>query len=171
MLYFFRMTRFIKNNIYALLHFCSPSGRDSRQTFCDVYKGSIVLALAGVFICVWRNTIAMLFVRDWLVISELAYWVILVVFELIILLSFTCATIRRWQDLDIRIPNGESLSALISRPHFWAVLASAEGSTETNQYGPAPADNPKCLLEEGDVPAQEVHKQLFAGIDGVEELK
>lgn len=164
------MIRFIKNNIYALLHFCSPSGRDSRQTFCDIYKGSIILALAGVFVGVWRNTLALLYLRDWLVISDTACWILVVIFELVVLLSFVCATVRRWQDLDIRIPANESLSDLIRRPRFWAVLATAEGSTEKNQYGPAPADNPKSLLAEGELP-QDVHKKLFVDMDGIEELK
>lgn len=164
------MGHFVKNNIYALLHFCSPAGRDSRQMFCDIYKGSILLALAGVFICVWRNTIALLYVRDWLVISDTACWILLAIFEAIVCLSFVCATVRRWQDLDIRIPANESLRELIQRPRFWAVLASAEGSTEKNQYGPAPADNPKSLLAEGELP-QDIHKKLFVDMDGIEELK
>lgn len=164
------MIRFIKNNIYALLHFCSPSGRDSRQTFCDIYKGTILLALVGVFICVWRNTLALLYLRDWLVISDTAYWILLIIFELFVLLSFTCATVRRWQDLDIRVPADETLWGVIKQPRFWQVLASAEGSTEKNQYGPAPADNPKSLLSEEDVP-KEIHKKLFTDIDGIEELK
>lgn len=170
MLYFLHMIRFVKNNVYALLHFCSPAGRDSRQTFCDIYKGSILLTLLGVFVCVWRNTLALLYVRDWLVISETACWVLLAIFELVIILSFTCATVRRWQDLDIRIPANESLGKLIQRPRFWSVLATTEGSTEKNQYGPAPSDNPKSILTDEDIPAN-IRKKLFADLDGVEELK
>ena len=110
------------------------------------------------------------FTRDWLVISDTACWILLAIFELVVCLSFVCATVRRWQDLDIRIPANESLRELIQRPRFWAVLASAEGSTEKNQYGPAPADNPKSLLAEGEL-SQDIHKKLFVDMDGIEELK
>ena len=165
-----RMIHFIKNNVYALSHFCSPGGRDSRQTFCDVYKGCILLALLGIFVCTWRNTLAMLYLRDWLVISETACWVILAIYEVIILLTFVCATVRRWQDLDIRIPANESLRELLQRPRFWQVLATAEGSTHANQHGPAPKDNPEPLLSQEDL-REDIKKQLFADVAGSEEIK
>ena len=164
------MMHFIKNNLHALLHFCSPAGRDSRQAFCDIYKGSILLALFGIFICVWRNTIAMLYVREWLIISETACWVLLILFELIVLLSFICASVRRWQDLDIRIPAEESLYDLIKRPRFWEVLATEEGSNEKNKYGEAPAENPVPVIGEEDF-KRDVHKKLFVDLDGFEEIK
>ena len=122
------MMRFLKNNFYALVHFCIPSGRDSRQRFCDVYKGILVLALFGVFVGVWRNTLALLYIREYLVLSENAWWVMVVLFELFLLLAFICASVRRWQDLDIHIPANESVLALVSQPRFWQVLANAEGS-------------------------------------------
>lgn len=163
------MIHFIKNNIYALFHFCSPSGRDSRQTFCDVYKGSLLLALLGVFIGVWRNTISMLYVREWLVLSETACWVLLAIFELVVLLSFISATVRRWQDLDIRIPPHESVRELVMRSRFWVILATIEGSSEENHYGPAPADTPKCLITEGELStAEELQKQLFVDLAEIE---
>lgn len=166
------MIHFIKNNIYALCHFCSPDGRDSRRTFCDVYKGSILLALVGVFMGVWRNTIAVLYLRDWLVISETACWVLVAIFELLILLSFICATVRRWQDLDIRIPPHESVYGLIQRPRFWSVLSTVEGSTEENRYGPAPADNPKSLISDSELAtAEELQKELFVNLEGVGKIK
>lgn len=164
------MIRFIKNNLFALFHFCSPSGRDSRQRFCDIYKGSILLALLGVFLCVWRNTIAVLYVRDWLVISESACWVLLAIFEVFILLSFICASVRRWQDLDIRIPANESLLDIVKQPRFWQVLASAEGSAEPNQHGPAPKENPVALVSKEDL-KEEPTKHLFVDLDGLEEIK
>lgn len=165
------MIKFIKNNLYALFHCLSPAGRDSRRTFCDVYKGHFLLALLGVFVCVWRNTIALLYVRDWLALSEAACWTLLAIFEGIVLLSFICASVRRWQDLDIRIPANESVRELIQKPRFWAVLANTEGSTEPNQHGPAPADNPAALITDAEMPKDEVHKQLFVDLDGIEELK
>lgn len=164
------MIHFIKNNLHALIHFGSPSGRDSRQAFCDIYKGSILLALLGVFVCMWRNTITLLYVRNLLILSESACWMLLGVFELIILLSFICATMRRWQDLDIRIPQHESLRELVARPRFWQVLTTVEGSTQTNQHGPAPKENPKPLLDSTDL-QEIVKKKLFTDDDGFEELK
>ncbi len=164
------MLRFIKNNLHALLHFCSPSGRDSRQAFCDIYKGSILLALIGVFICMWRNTLAILYLREWLVLSDVACWIVVIVFELLIVLSFVCATIRRWQDLDIRMPHNESVRALIVRPRFWEVLATMEGSVEANHYGPAPKDNPTPLLDATDI-REDVEKQLFVNLGGIEQIK
>lgn len=164
------MIRFIKNNLFALFHFCSPSGRDSRQRFCDIYKGTILLALLGIFLCVWRNTIAVLYVRDWLVISEAACWILLAIFEAFILLSFICASVRRWQDLDIRIPANESIWGMIKEPRFWQVLASAEGSAEPNQHGPAPKENPVPLISKEDL-KEDSSKQLFVNLDELEELK
>ena len=164
------MLRFIKNNIYALVHFCSWSGRDSRQTFCDIYKGFIVLALLGVFLCAWRNTLTVLYIREYLVISEAACWILTILFELFLVAAFVCATIRRWQDLDIRIPKNESVKELIQRPRFWQVLSTAEGSNDPNQYGPAPKDNPVPLLSEEDL-RQSVTKELFVDVDGLEDIK
>lgn len=165
------MIHFIKNNIYALFHFLSPSGRDSRQTFCDVYKGSILLVFVGIFVAVWRNTLSVLYLREWLALSETAWWIMLAIFEVVVLLSFICATVRRWQDLDIRMPANESVRELIQRARFWKVLSTVEGSTETNKHGPAPADNPKSLLTEGELPQEELQKQLFVDLGGIEEIK
>ena len=162
--------RFIKNVVHGLTHFGTPSGRDSRQTFCDIYKGFILLALFGIFTCACRNTIAVMFVREWFVISELGCWVICILFELVLLIAFSCAVLRRWQDLDIRIPKDDSFQELIKRPRFWQVLASEEGSTEANQYGEAPADNPVPLISEEDIKRQ-VRKKLFLDVDEWEELK
>ena len=164
------MKRFIKNVLHGLSHFCTSNGRDSRQTFCDIYKGFILLALFFIFVCVWRNTLAVMFVRDWLAISEFACWVICGIFELFLLLAFACAVIRRWQDLDIRIPKDNSFGELIKRPRFWEVLASEEGSREKNQYGEAPADNPVPLVSEKDI-KEAVRRKLFVGMDDWEELK
>ena len=164
------MKRFTKNVLHGLSHFCIPSGRDSRQTFCDIYKGFILLALFGIFFCAWRNTIAVMFVRDWLAITEFGCWVMCIIFELFLLLAFVCAVLRRWQDLDIRIPREESFKDLIKRPRFWEVLATEEGSRERNQHGPAPDDNPVPLISEADL-KEAVRKKLFVGIDEWEELK
>lgn len=164
------MKRFTKNVLHGLSHFCIPSGRDSRQTFCDIYKGFILLALFGVFVCVWRNTLAVMFVRDWLAISELGCWIMCGIFELFLLVAFTCAVMRRWQDLDIRIPKDDSFGELIQRPRFWKVLAREEGSSEKNQYGEAPADNPVPLVDEKDL-KEALRKKLFIGLDEWEELK
>lgn len=165
------MKRFIKNNLHGLSHFCSPSGRDSRQTFCDIYKGFLLLALFGIFACAWRNTLAMLYLRDILVISEPACWILCILFELFLLLAFAMATLRRWQDLDIRIPQGDSFGELIKRPRFWQILASEEGSCEPNQHGPAPADNPVPLISEKDF-KEEVLKKLFVDSDNdIQEIK
>ncbi len=164
------MKRFTKNVLYGLSHFCSPGGRDSRQTFCDIYKGFILLALFGIFACVWRNTLAVMFVRDWLAITEFGCWTVCGVFELLLLLAFTCAVIRRWQDLDIRIPKEESIRQLIQRPRFWEVLATEEGSNQKNQYGEAPADNPAPLISEQDL-KKAIRKKLFVHVDSFEEIK
>lgn len=164
------MIRFIKNNIYALTHFCVWSGRDSRQAFCDIYKGFILLALLGVFLCAWRNTITVLYIREYLVISEMACWVLTIFFELFLLLAFICAVIRRWQDLDIKIPKNESVAELIQRPRFWQVLSTAEGSHEKNQYGPAPKENPVPLISEEDL-KESVSKQLFVDMSDLEDIK
>ena len=164
------MGHFIYNNLYALSHFLSPAGRDSRQRFCDVYKGFLVLALLGVFLCVWRNTIAVLYVREWLVISEMACWILVGLFELFLLLGFVCATVRRWQDLDIRIPAGVSCRNLIQNSNFWQILATEEGSNQDNQYGPAPKENPVPLISDQDIKEDVVKKILTDNID-FEELK
>ncbi len=164
------MKRFTKNVLYGLAHFCVPSGRDSRQTFCDIYKGFILLALLGVFLCAWRNTLAVMFVRDWLAISEFGCWVICIIFELFLLVAFASAVMRRWQDLDIRIPKDDSFQELIKRPRFWEVLASEEGSREKNRYGDAPADNPVPLISEEDL-KEAVRKKLFVDVNEWEELK
>jgi len=164
------MFRFVKNNLYALTHFASWSGRDSRQCFCDIYKGFILLALLGVFLCAWRNTLAILYIREYLIVSEMACWILTILFELVLVLAFACATIRRWQDLDIGIPKNESVLSLIQRPLFWQVLNSVEGSNNTNQYGPAPLENPVPLLSDSDL-RESVKKQLFVDVDGFEELK
>ena len=103
------MIHFIKNNIYALFHFLSPSGRDSRQTFCDVYKGSILLAFLGVFVAVWRNTLSVLYLREWLALSETAWWMMLAIFEVGVILSFICATVGGWNDVYILNPASELL--------------------------------------------------------------
>ncbi len=165
------MTRFIKNTLHGLLYFWSPGGRDSRQTFCDIYKGFLLLALFGIFACAWRNTLAMLYLRDIFVISEQACWVLCILFELFLLCAFATATLRRWQDLDIRIPRDDSLGELIKRARFWEVLASEEGSAEPNQYGPAPTDNPIPLISEADL-KEEVRKKLFVDLEhDIEEIK
>lgn len=163
------MARFINNVLYGLFHFYSPSGRDSRQTYCDIYRGFIVLALAGICLCVWRNTIAVMYVRDWLVISEQACWIIVILFELWLGVGFASAVMRRWQDLDIRIPKDDSFQELIQRRRFYEVLAHEEGSRERNQYGPAPKDNPVPLISEEDL-KEAVRKKLFVDID-IQELK
>ena len=164
MIYYLYMKRFTKNVLHGLSHFCIPSGRDSRQTFCDIYKGFILLALFFIFVCVWRNTLAVVFVRDWLAITEFGCWVICIICELFLLLAFACAVLRRWQDLDIRIPKDDSFQELIKRPRFWQVLASEEGSPEKNQYGQAPADNPVPLIGEEDL-KEAVRKKLFVDVD------
>ncbi len=164
------MIRFIKNNLHALTHFCALSGRTSRQAFCDICKGFILLALSGVFLCAWRNTLAVLYVREFLVISEWACWILTILFELILVAAFVCATIRRWQDLDIRIPKNESVKQLVQRPRFWQVLSSVEGSNDANQYGPAPKDNPVPLISEEDL-KEDVAKQLFVDISDFENIK
>ena len=165
------MMRFIKNNIHGLVYFWSPSGRDSRQTFCDIYKGFILLALFGIFACAWRNTLAMLYLRDIFVISEQACWILCIIYELFLLLAFATATLRRWQDLDIRIPKDDSFGELIKRARFWEVLMSEEGSDEPNEHGPAPADNPAPLISEADF-KEEVRKKLFVDLDhDIEEIK
>ena len=163
------MLRFVNNVLYGLLHFYSPSGRDSRQTYCDIYRGFILLALAGICFCVWRNALAVVFVREWLAISESACWVLTILFEMWLLIAFAAAVMRRWQDLDIRIPKGDSFGELIKRPRFYEVLAHEEGSNEKNRYGEAPKDNPAPLVSEEDL-KEVVRKKLFVEID-VEELK
>ena len=164
------MLRFIKNNLYALTHFCVWSGRDSRQAFCDIYKGFILLALAGIFLCTWRNTLAVLYIREYLVISETACWILTILLECFLGLAFICASIRRWQDLDIKIPKNESLAALIQRPRFWQVLSTVEGSNDPNTYGPAPKENPVPLISEEDL-KESVSKQLFVDISDLENIK
>lgn len=158
------MTRFIKNVLYGLVHFYSPAGRDSRQTYCDIYRGLIVLGLAGICFCVWRNTLAVMFVRQWLVISEGACWALTILFELWLLVAYAAAAVRRWQDLDIRIPPEESVRSLITRSRFYEVLAHEEGSRERNQYGEAPKENPVPLVSEKDL-KEAVRKKLFADTD------
>ena len=92
-------------------------------------------------------------------------------FELFLLLAFTTATLRRWQDLDIRIPKDDSFGELIKRARFWQVLMSEEGSAEPNQHGPAPTDNPVPLINDKDF-KEEVRKKLFVDLDqGIEEIK
>ena len=163
------MIRFANNLLYGLVHFCSPSGRDSRQTYCDIYRGLIVLALLGICVCVWRNTLAVMYVREWLVISEFACWILVIVFEICLFLAFCCAVMRRWQDLDIRIPKDDSFQELIKRRRFYEVLATEEGSRERNQYGDAPKDNPVPLISEEDL-KEAVRKKLFVDID-IERIK
>lgn len=163
------MLRFIRNVIHGLVNFGSPSGRDSRQTYCDIYRGLILLAVAGVFLCAWRNTLAVLYVREWLVISETACWVLVILFELWLFLAFASAVMRRWQDLDIRIPKDDSFKELIKRRRFYEVLAHEEGSQEHNQYGDAPKDNPAPLISEEDL-KEAVRKKLFVDID-IEQIK
>ena len=112
----------------------------------------------------------MLYVRDWLVISEAACWVLLGLYELVLCLGFICATVRRWQDLDIRIPQGNSWTDIVKKTRFWEILATEEGSNQPNQYGPAPEENPAPLVSAGEV-KEDVVKQIFSdGID-FEELK
>ena len=164
------MTRFLKNNLHGLINFWNPDGRDSRQTFCDIYKGFLLLALFGIFACVWRNTLVGLYLRDVFVISELTCWILCILFEILLICAFACATLRRWKDLDIRIPKDDSFEELIKRARFWEVLATEEGSREKNQYGDAPEDNPVPLVSEEDM-RKEVRKKLFVDMDGVEELK
>ena len=158
------MKRFIKNTLHGLLHFGSLGGRDSRQTFCDICKGFLLLALFGIFACAWRNTLAALYLRDLLVISEEGCWVICILFELFLLCAFATAALRRWQDLDIRIPPNDSLGRLITRARFWQVLTTEEGSTEPNQHGPAPADNPVPLINEQDL-KEDILQKLFVDLD------
>ena len=158
------MLRFIKNVLYGLLHFGSFSGRDSRQTYCDIYRGFIVLALAGICFCMWRNTLAVMYVREWLVISEKACWVVTILFELWLLMGFCAAVVRRWQDLDINIPQGDSFSELIKRPRFYEVLANEEGSRERNKHGDAPDDNPTPVICEDDF-KKLLSNQLFVDTD------
>lgn len=164
------MLRFTKNTLHGLFHL-TPGGRDSRQTFCDIYKGFILLALFGIFACTWRNTLAVLYVRDWLLISELGCWILCILFELWLAAAFGCAVMRRWQDLDIRIPKDDSFEELIKRSRFWEVLATEEGSREKNKYGDAPADNPVPIISESDL-KKAVRKKLFVDLDQeIEEIK
>ncbi len=163
------MKRFVCNVVYGLLHFWTTSGRDSRQTYCDIYRGFIVLALAGICFCMWRNTLAVMFVRQWLVISEGACWVITALFEIWLLAAYAAAVMRRWQDLDIQIPKGDSFKDLIQRPRFYEVLAHEEGSCEKNKFGPAPKDNPVPLISEDDL-KKVISKKLFVDLD-YEQLK
>lgn len=169
--YIYLMGHFIKSNFHALLYGFSSSGRDSRRTFCDICEGFILLALAGIFLCAWRNTLAILLIRDWLVISEEACWVLCFLFEAFLIVAFINAVIRRWQDLDIRIPKEESVRDLVQRARFWEVLTREEGSSEKNQYGPAPADNPAPLVNEEDLKAA-LRKKLFVDVDSdIEQIK
>ncbi len=164
------MSRFIHNVLHGLAYSFSPSGRDSRQTYCDIYRGFIVLALAGICFCVWRNTLAVLYVRRWLVISEGACWILALLFEFWLLIAYASAVMRRWQDLDIRIPKEDSFKELIKRRRFYEVLATEEGSREKNQYGDAPEDNPVPLISEEDL-KEAIRKKLFVDIDDYEEIK
>lgn len=156
--------------MYGITHCLTTDGRDSRCTYRDIYRGFFVLALAGVCICLWRNKLAVMFVRDWLAISDTACWVLCGLFELVLILAFACAAARRWHDLDIKIPSGESISSLVMNPRFWQVLAQEEGGQEKNQYGPAPAENPAPLLDAGEV-QESVRRKLFAEVDGIDEIK
>lgn len=164
------MKRFTKNVLYGLFHFYSPEGRDSRQTFCDICKGFFLLALFGMFLSTWRNTLAVMSVLDFLAITPYGCWVLCIIFELMLLAGFACATIRRWQDLGIQIPKNDSVTALIQRPRFWEVLLSEEGSREKNEHGEAPEDNPIPLISEHDL-KNAIRKKLFSDVDDWQELK
>ncbi len=165
------MKRFIKNNLYGLSRFHSSSGRDSRQTFCDITKGFIFLAVVAFLLCFLRNTPFLKGILDFFVLSGFACVVLCILFELFLLVSFACAATRRWQDLDIRIPQEEDVRELICRRRFWEVLLQEEGSRETNQYGPAPKDNPVSLVSEEDM-REVVRKKLFVEFTkDVEDLK
>ena len=165
------MIRFVKNVGYGLFHFCVLSGRDSRQTFCDIYKGLLLLAFLGVFVALWRNTLAILYLRDFFAISDTAYWILLALFEVFLLVAFLSAVVRRWQDLDIRIPKDQSVMDLISHPRFWQVLVHEEGSLQRNLHGESPKDTPVPIISDRDLPdmARPVEKSIE--LQDVEELK
>ena len=164
------MKRFIKNVLYGLLHFCSSSGRDSRQTYCDIYRGFLLLVVLGTVCMLWADGPVRKFVQEWLLLSNMACWCIFIVFLGVLLLAYVNAVLRRWQDLDIRIPKGDSFDELIKRARFYEVLAQEEGSHEKNQYGPAPKENPLPLISEEDM-RKLVRKRLFADLDGIENIK
>ena len=154
------MIQFIKNVLYGLFHFYSPFGRDSRQTFCDIVKGFVLLSLFGIFVCTWRSTLAAMSILDWFALNEQSCWLLCILFELVLLSGFVCSTVRRWQDLGIRIPKNDSLWELIHRARFWEVLSSEEGSREKNEYGDAPEENPVPLVNEYDL-KNAITRRLF----------
>ena len=156
------MLRFIKNVLYGLLFFCVLRGRDSRQTFCDIFKGFLLLALLGVVACFLRNSLAIMSVRNFFAINDLGCWVLCIFFEMFLLTGFACATVRRWQDLGIDIPKDDSVMDLIQRPVFWEILSGEDGSREKNQHGEAPEDNPIPLISEQDL-KNAIRKKLFSG--------
>ena len=164
------MFRFIKNNLYGITHCLSTDGRDSRRTYCDIRSGLMMLVLAGVCFCIWRNALGVMFLREFLAISDTACWVLCGMFGLWLIVTFACAAARRWHDLDIKIPRGESVWSLIPRLRFWQVLSHEEGGQEKNQYGPAPADNPAPLVDSKDV-QEAIRSKLFAELDDIEEIK
>ncbi len=162
------MMRFIKNTCYGFLHFAAPGGRDSRQTFCDICRACTLLALADLMCWLWRDTVLIADLLDWLVISPKTGGILCLFFALYLFLVFMSAVMRRWQDLDIRLPKGETFRQLLHRSKFWEILVSAEGSREPNQFGDAPADTPPSLLSEKDM-KEAIRKELF--LDDIEELK
>ena len=164
------MLRFCRNLLHALLYSFSTDGRTSRQAFCDVSKGIGFLAVAAFLICVWRNTVAVMYVRDWLIISEVACWCLLILFEGFLISAMLTTAIRRWQDLDIIMPKDQTMVDLFKKGRFWEIISTTDGSNETNRFGPAPKENPVPPISEADM-KESIRKQLFVDIHGIEEIK
>ncbi len=102
--------------------------------------------------------------------SEPACWIVAGMWIVWLFAAYCCAVLRRWQDLDIRIPKGESFRNLLTRPRFYEVLSQEEGSCEANQYGPAPKENPPALINEEDLKAT-IRKKLFVDLFDAEKIK
>ena len=164
------MKHFIKNFLYGLFHALSTNGRDSRQAYCDIFRGTILFIVLTVILISWRTGPVYIFLQEWLMLSEPMCWVVSILWILWLFAAYCCAVMRRWQDLDIRIPKGESFSNLLTRYRFYEVLATEEGACEPNQYGPAPKENPPSLINEEDL-KEAVRKKLFVDLFDAEKIK
>ncbi len=164
------MLHMTKNVCYGLCHCVSSNGRDSRRTYCDIAKGvSILIIFSGIFMC-WKEGPVWRFLTQWLLLSNTLCWILFAVWMILLVLTYVCSVMRRWQDLDIRIPKGESFANLLKRPRFYEVLATEEGSHEANHYGPAPAENPLPLISEKDL-REAICKKLFVDLYDAEQIK
>lgn len=164
------MKRFSKNLLYGFFHAFSTNGRDSRQTYCDISKALLVLGLISLVLMLWSTGPVYTLLKEWLLLSQTVCRILLGVWLLFLGVTLMCAIMRRWQDLDIRIPPGDSFFNLLMRPRFYEVLSTEEGSRETNKYGPAPKDNPIPIIDEADF-KKAIRKKLFVDLYEEEIIK